>query len=423
VTGAFKGTVNFDPGYSNFTITAQGPRDVYVAKYAPSGQMMWTVDIPTVGSSSNAVARAITTDAGGNIYIGGSQLTGSIQFGSQVLTNTSGYNDGFVAKLDQSGNVLWAQLVSAPGANDAVAAMAADRSGNVFTGSGSWLSYAQVEKFDTNGNLLWADQIGNTSGESATANGVATDAAGNVYFAGGFTGTVDFDPGPHTHNVTGGANNTAFVLKLTAGGNYGWVSPFMSQNSSSYSSANSVVVDGSNNVVVGGYYYGSVDFDPGRGTHTLPSFYFGGTGVFTSPGFITKLNSSGSLIWAQQVGSGQFGGGDVDSLALDTAGNIYAEGIFANQADFDPGAGTNILTSNGSTDVFVTKFSAAGDYQWAVSVGSIGSDWADGIAVDASGNVDIIGSSGSNPLYFDETNPISFPSGSGNYFVLQLTQS
>jgi hypothetical protein len=422
VTGAFKGTVNVDPGNTNFTMTATGAHDAYVAKYAPSGQMLWVVDIPCLTSTSQAIGRTITTDASGNIYIGGSQLSGSVQFGSQVLTDNGTNSDGFVAKLDSNGNPLWAQLVPAAGNEGWVSAVAVDSSGNVLTVSSGPPNTTQVEKFSSSGNSLWTDQIGSGSGGTVGASSIARDGAGNVYLAGGFTGTVDFDPGHHTHDITGGSNNTAFVLKLTAAGNYGWVSPFMSQNSSSYSSANSVVVDGSNNVVVGGYYYGSVDFDPGRGTHTLPSFYFGGTGVFTSPGFITKLNSSGSLIWAQQVGSGQFGGGDVDSLALDTAGNIYAEGIFANQADFDPGAGTNILTSNGSTDVFVTKFSAAGDYQWAVSVGSTGSDFAYGIAVDASGNVDIVGG-GSNPLYFDESTPISFPPGSGNYFLIQLAQS
>jgi hypothetical protein len=75
------------------------------------------------------------------------------------------------------------------------------------------------------------------------------------------------------------------------------------------------------------------------------------------------------------------------------------------------------------SDVFVAQWSSLGNFQWAASLDGTGSEFAMGVTVDSSGNVDIVGSNGSNPLYFDDTNPVSFLPASGNYVVIQLTQS
>src|SRR5262249_17902094 len=129
-------------------------------------------------------------------------------------------------------------------------------------------------------------------------------------------------------------------------------------------------------------YRGAVDFKPGGGTYTLP--YSGSNGG----GFVTKLNSSGSLTWAKPVGIGMSA---VNDLTLDASGDIYLTGSFQGQVDFDPGAGTTLLTSNGSTDVFVAKFTSSGNFAWSVSFGGTYIDMGMGIAVDAAGNVSVVG--------------------------------
>jgi hypothetical protein len=152
---------------------------------------------------------------------------------------------------------------------------------------------------------------------------------------------------------------------------------------------------------------------------TLPYIVSGGNTY--GGGFIVQLNSAGSLVWAQQAGNEWSG---VDHLALDSSGNIYVEGTFQGPSTGGPSQtqiGTDNFTCQGLTDIFVAEWSASDTFQWAVSLDGSGAQDPMGIAVDASGKVDIVGSSGSNPLYFDETNPITFLLGSGNYFVIQLT--
>ena len=60
------------------------------------------------------------------------------------------------------------------------------------------------------------------------------------------------------------------------------------------------------------------------------------------------------------------------SVAVDSSGNVYTPGDFSDTVDFDPGAGTANLTSNGSEDVFVSKVDSSGNYVWAKSFGGSG---------------------------------------------------
>ncbi|SVB62474.1 uncharacterized protein METZ01_LOCUS215328, partial [marine metagenome] len=207
---------------------------------------------------------------------------------------------------------------------------------------------------------------------------VAVDSSGNVYTTGYFNGTVDFDPGAGTANLTSNGGSDAFVLKLDSSGNYVWAKSFGSTNTDR---GNSVAVDSSGNVYTTGYFNDTVDFDPGAGTTNLTA---SGNDVFVS-----KLDSSGDYVWAKSFGGS---GSDLaNSVAVDSSGNVYTTGYFNDTVDFDPGAGTTNLTASGN-DVFVSKLDSSGDYVWAKSFGGIRSDSGNSVAVDSSGNVYTTGS-------------------------------
>lgn len=169
--------------------TYLGADDVYIRKYNSSGVALWTTEF---GTGSQDVGRAVGVDAAGNSYAAGDT------YGTFPGQTPSGLQDGFVAKCDSSGNILWTRQFGT-GAYDYTTAMAVDPSGNVFVtgytwgvfpgqmGGGGGSADAFVLKYDGAGNLLWTAQYGTNYEDYA--GGIAVDGSGNIYVAGYTRGT------------------------------------------------------------------------------------------------------------------------------------------------------------------------------------------------------------------------------------------
>jgi hypothetical protein len=100
----------------------------------------------------------------------------------------------------------------------------------------------------------------------------------------------------------------------------------------------------------------------------------------------------GDLVWAKRAG-GTSRGDAGTFIALDGSGNSYVTGNFRGTATFGPGeANETILTSAGNDDVFVAMYDPSGALLWAKSAGGNGLDRASSIALDAAGNIYVIGS-------------------------------
>ena len=418
LTGYFTGTTDFDPAKIHLgntdILTARGGNDAFVAKYAPDNSLIWA---KRMGGTAADFAAKIAIDGSGNVYVTGS-FTGTGDFGS-VNLSSAGLTDGFVTKLNASGSTLWAKRWGAELTFDQGLGVAVDATGNVYAASQrSYELYLnggiEVFKFTPSGSTVWTKFV-NTQSRFGGGD-LAVDAAGSVFVAAKFNGTVDFDPSySRIRNVSSGASEAAFVLKLTTKGDFSWVSPIVSLSSSSFVNANSVALDGGGNLIVGGEYRGSVDFDPSNGTNSLPT---GGVG------FITKLSSTGTLVWAKAVESNRTGA--VYGLAVDALGSIYATGAASGTFDLDPGAGMQTRTSVGAGDIFALKLGSDGNFVWGTTIGGTGWDFSRGIAVDNAGMVYLAGTYRGtvdfNPDPIDAhllVNPGTF----ANMFLLKLNQS
>lgn len=395
VTGAFQNTSDFDPGPGTANLTSAGSNDIFFAKYDANGNYLWAKRIGSINNDNGGYG--ITVDASGNVYIVG-DFRGTADFdpgpGTANLTPV-GSGDVFFAKYDTNGNYIWAKNAGGGGFEEGFA-IAHDAGGNVYItgafqatvdfdpgpGTANLTSAASNEiffaKYDGSGNYVWAKSI--VSSGSDYGYSILTDATGNVYVGGAYSGTADFDPGPGTFTLSSVATNyDIFVGKYDAGGNYIWAK---SMGGPSADFSRSIALDAAGNLYITGMFQSSADFDPGPGVVNLSAS--GNLDIFFG-----KYDVNGNYVWAKRIGMGSTDQGF--GITVDAGGNTYLTGAFTGTVDFDPGPGTANLISSGADDIFFGKYDGAGNYLWAANAGGPGSDYSNSIAIDAMGNVHITG--------------------------------
>ncbi|BDS11450.1 T9SS type A sorting domain-containing protein [Aureispira anguillae] len=266
---------------------------------------------------------------------------------------------------------------------------------------------------------------------------MCTDADKNIYIAGLFSDSVDFDPSANTNYIVSNHENDFFVQKLDSNGTSIWVKNFgkTTYNASSYQDLDDIEVDNNGNVYIVGSFLGSVDFDPGPNTHTTTDLHSGLTYTYGST-FVLQLDANGDFVRVGTIKSltalpidikidannnvyvvgfqnhynsisiteVNFGATSyqfttstnnfllkLDSngellwikelegavRAMDLEGNsLVITGLFEGTKDFDPNSGTYNLTSglNYSGDMYVQKLDLNGNLVWAKSMQGVGSN-------------------------------------------------
>ncbi len=340
LTGFFSQTATF----GSITLVSSGSTELFAAKLNNNGNWLWAVQ---AGGAAAETGTGIAVDADANVYLTGI-FAGTATFGTTSLISL-GLNDIFAAKLDGSGNWLWA--VSAGSTNlDEAHGIALDGDGNAYitgifrlTATFGTISVTCngrndvfAAKLDSTGNWLW---VANGGGDHDTyadnANGIAVDAASNVYLTGEFFATATF--GTSTFTSSGGRD--IYIAKLDGNGNWLWADKAGGINSDSGSG---IATDSASAVYVTGYYQSNINLGP---------FFLGGIGL--SDIFIAKLDNAGNWQWAMRAGSplNDYGRG----IAVDEDENVYLHGAFSGVANF----GDFSLTAS-SFDLYVAKLSGAG---------------------------------------------------------------
>jgi hypothetical protein len=401
--------------------------------FAQTPSLQWVKQLPNCGDyQGNYGGSCVKVDSKGNVYTSG-YFSGTVDFdpgaGTAIFTSL-GNSDMFISKLDASGNFVWAKQIGGL-YNDLAYGIALDGAGNVYA-TGSFmgtvdfdpgagvanldgLGLAFILKLDASGNYVWAKKF--TAG-SSTGYSVAIDASNNVYSIGRFMGTVDFDPGSATTNLTspGVGTGQIYISKLDASGNFVWAKQ-MGGDYDDYGL--SIVLDAQANVYTTGHFSDVADFDPGVGVFNLT----------TLPGsneiFISKLNSKGEFLLAKQMGGPN--GDRGHSITLDASGNIITTGYFFGTADFDPGTGIANEVAIGSKHVFISKLDASGNYVWVKNIGTAAgySDMVgNAVVTDAAGNIYVTGYFNAN-TDFDPGAGTAFSNSNGNddIFILKLNAS
>ncbi|MEO5571571.1 MAG: SBBP repeat-containing protein [Bacteroidia bacterium] len=228
ITGYFNGTTDFDPGTGTFNLTAAGGNEVFVSKLDGSGNFIWPKQM---GGTVNDEGSVIAVDAAGKVYVAG-YFSGTADFdpgtGTFNLTSAGGA-DIFISKLNNAGNFICAKQFGGI-STDNIRSIVVDNTGNVYTtgvfygtsdfdpGAGTFNltspgSDIFISKLDASGNFIWAQQLGNVQGEQVYS--IALDGSNNIYTAGTFYGTQDFDLGSGTSYLTAYGYPDLYIHKMS----------------------------------------------------------------------------------------------------------------------------------------------------------------------------------------------------------------
>ncbi len=209
--------------------------------------------------------------------------------------------------------------------------------------------------FDPSIGFQWAKTWG-----KATAVALELDDSGNIYAAGQFLGTVDFDPGSGVDERTAeGLYSDNYLSRFDASGGFQWVRTWGALNRAD--SLTAITGGDMGAVYVTGDFTGTVDFDPGDPVEERTSNGFEDV-------YLSKLDYYGNLEWVRTWGGpgGVSSGKDDESLGLAVGSSdaVYAVGNFHTKCDFDPGPGVVERIPVGLEDAFLSAFSSSGNLLW-----------------------------------------------------------
>ncbi|MDP1801751.1 MAG: T9SS type A sorting domain-containing protein [Bacteroidota bacterium] len=359
--GFFQGAADFDPSPTNAILGATGTLDIFMAKYGPNGNYLWAKKFGAAFSNSG---HSIALNASGNVLITGN-------FYSVVDFDPS------AAVYNLSSSVFNAYLKS-----------------NVFVGQYNQVTAAFSSAFAP----------GDYQFNEERSYSVKNDQLGNVFICGEFSGAIDFDFSPVTDYYMASAGGTdGFVAKYSPAGALIWARRIGGPKTDV---CYGLAIDNLGNCLITGTFDSTATFNAAL-TATLASN--GSQDVF-----LMKLNPVGFLLW--HTGFGGTGNDRGKTIAVNSANDVYVAGYFEGTVDTDPSAGSNILFSNGATDIFFSGFAPNGNFVWGKGIGSATDDEPRSIAIDNAGELVMTGGF-SQTTDFDPGPGFGFLNCSGAYDI------
>lgn len=377
-TGGFPSDIiTFSSPANSFTLnntTNMGTIDMWVAKYDPSGNILWAAS--TQGADHDQ-GRGVSTDATGNIFVTGYFQSPTLVAGTTTLVNSgsNGTPDMFIIKYSPAGQVLWAR--SFGGAlYEWGFDVANDLAGNSFiAGSFSSLSVsfgtvavinsggqdAFLVKLDPSGVALWAQQTGGSMNDLAVT--VDTDPAGNVIVGGSFeSAALGFSP-----NIINNGGADVFVAKYTNSGNNVFSFGIGGPQEEALWSLNT---DNSGNIYLAGTYSSNPLV---IGTTALPR-------TAQRNMFTAAYSATGTPLWARHNAGNVFS--NPNSVEVDMTGHVYVQGFILNL--WPVAFGTTTLNSSNSAASYIMQYDAlTGADLWGTTFEVLSED----LEVDLAGNL------------------------------------
>ena len=355
-----------------------------------------------VGGNGTDYGSSIVVDSFGSAYVTGT--TNSLNFPTVNAYDDSynGFTDGFVFKLNATGNGLLYSTYIGGNSSEYGVGIAIDTSGRAYvTGYTQSMYFPTVSAYDVSLNghfdcfvlklnsdgdqLLYSTYVGGAEYDKGYF--ISVDANYSAYVT-GVTDSSDF-PVVNAYDDSNNGGDDCFVFKLDASGNSLLYSTFV--GGTVFDTGTSIALDQSFNAYVTGRT-GSTNFP------TANAYDDSHNGNMDC--FVFKLNTTGNgLLYSTFVGgsvgtdapSVSYSAWDAgNSIAVDTIGNAFVTG-YTQSIDF-PTVNAYDSTFNGRVDCFVFKLNTEGNVLlYSTYVGGSYSDYGNEITIDSEGKVYVVG--------------------------------
>ncbi|MCF8372928.1 MAG: T9SS type A sorting domain-containing protein [Bacteroidales bacterium] len=306
-------------------------------------------------------------DSNGNIIVAGTFESQSLTCGTANLTN-SGQVDILVVKYSSQGNILWAKSFGSQSA-EYITGICIDQNDNIYiTGyfNSQTLSFGTtqllsagdkdifVAKLNPTGEPIWAKSFGGNGTDYGR--GIASDNAGSIYITGDFTSnSISFDT--ITINRSTGMSDI-FIVKLSTDGNIQWAKQSELDHITSRSTAADIIIDNNNTLILAGSFEDSAQGAAGgnylrfgSGTITNKNYdNYNGINYYYPTAMVAKFDLNGDFL----TGYSDSLKSESVSLAADQNNNIYASFFYE--------GGIMISLPYGAFSI--VKLNANLDFQW-----------------------------------------------------------
>lgn len=444
VSGAFRGTIDLDPGAGVIERSAADEGAQFVARLSPDGVVRWDrmFHSPCTGAELEV---AVADDD--TVYVAGSH-EGTLRFDDQPdgeEIQSRGGRDLFMIRLDEAGDIVWVRSVGGFG-NEEPTAVAVSSDGAILVGGifstpldfdpggmqvvdGSGVDRrvplgvqdAFVLSLDAHGAYRWTRSFGGVD-STVTISDLAAAPHGGGVATGNFRGELRTSQAQDPLATTGRDENI-FTVRIDGQGELEWT------NVEEWSGITSVAVTTEEAVIVHGEGH-LLSLNP-DGTHRWQQFvapenatdfsdepsctethivdiaqiadggvalagWFSGeleldraegattmTSIGSMDALFLELDRNGDLVETMTLG--RPGLMNTHAINVMADGSVMVSGTFRGTVDFDPGLDIEERTAAGSSDAFVSKIAPTGRLVWIRTIDTE-KVWALDIGVSGSGS-------------------------------------
>ena len=352
-----------------------GDNNIFIAKLNAKGENVW---LRQIKSTEYCYIASISAGLSGSIYLCGN-FKGEININTQPLISSKSKN-AFIIKMDNEGDFVWSKQINGKFSNNKLFLINDSEDNLIFTGSftgllnidsttykSKYFTDILIAKFNDKSELITSKVFEGKAND--LINNIAINKKNEIFLTGSFEKELNVDD----IVLKSQGRKDAFLIKL----NNNLQVIFSKQIGGVYDDyGQNISIDSKDNILLAGSFSDKIQLDK---EHSIIS-----NGLLDV--FLIKYDKNCRIIWAESFGG--FANDYQSSIAINASNNIYLVGTFRGEIHKKE---SRINSSNFSSDIFLAKYDANGDFRFIESFGDTNTDFGEKLIIDTANYIYLAG--------------------------------